>query len=249
MKTQIKGLLIAAGAAGAFLVYKNWDKIMEKLQGDKGNKGGGSEGGNDTSSASKPESGKQVEPYAQKVEALQGLLKVAIDGKAGNQTNGTLDFYYDPKRANDQSSHIAVAVKSGFANLKQHGRGVVSPDNVDFYIEQLRTAQTPRQKTWAFGGYQDAASQARAVYGDKLLSAMRQGKRIYAKEPIKTEQRKLSAGTGTLVPVPGAFVNFPKGSIITPGTKIQYNSGGFWIMPVTGYTDRFISVSPFLFDA
>jgi len=245
MNKKLTGVLVAVGAAGVYLVYKNWDKILAKLQGDKNDENDetGTEG-ND-----KPETGYQNLPYAKKVEYLQGLLQIRIDGDPGKQTNGTLDFYYDAKRNYSLADHVAYAQKNNYPNLKSNGKGVVSESNVDFYIEQVKNAQTPRQKTWEFGGYQDAASQARAIYGDKLLSAMRQGKRVYAKEPIKTEQRKLSAGTNLLVPVPDAFINFPKGSIITPGTKIQYNSAGFWIMPVSGYTDRFISVSPYLFDA
>ena len=129
MKKAITGILVAAGAAGVFLVYKNWDKIMDKLKGNNDNEDPGT-GTQDL----KPETGYQDLPFNKKVQVLQGLLQIKVDGHAGDQTNANLDFYYDLKRENSLPSHVAQAIKSGFPNLKTNGRGPVSDSNIDFAI-------------------------------------------------------------------------------------------------------------------
>lgn len=243
MKKTITGVLIAVGAAGAYLVYKNWDKILAKLQGDKNDENDEpGTGGNDN-----PETGYQNLPYAKKVEYLQGLLQIRIDGDPGKQTNGTLDFYYDAKRNYSLADHVAYAQQNNYPNLRLNGKGVVSESNVDFYIDAFQKAQTPRQKTWKYGGYNNAAAQTRANYGHKLLSARSQGKKVFAKQDIRTEERRFSAATNTFVQT-GPFL-VKKGDVVPANLKITYNGEGYWIMPVAGKTDRFIVVSPYLFDA
>jgi len=175
MNKTTQGLIVALGAAGAYLVYKNWDTIKGKLKGSQGNEPGADQP--NEPGAGKPESGNQANSYAQKVEVLQGLLKVAIDGKPGDQTNGTLDFYYDAEPPIiDLASHVAEQRRKRFENLNKVGKGPVSPSNVDFYIQQMQTAQAPRQRFWR-------ASARRAV-GEQLRMAWTQSKkRIVTKAP------------------------------------------------------------------
>jgi hypothetical protein len=174
MNKTTQGLIVALGAAGAYLVYKNWDTIKAKLQGD-GKEPNADQP--DEPSTGKPESGKQSTTYAQKVEVLQGLLKVAIDGKPGDQTNATLDFYYDAEPPMvDLASHVAEQRRKRFENLNKVGKGTVSPSNVDFYIQQMQTAQAPRQRFWR--------SSARRAVGEQLRMAWEQSKkRIVTKVP------------------------------------------------------------------
>jgi hypothetical protein len=175
MNKTTQGIIVALGAAGAYLVYKNWDAILAKFQGNPKGEPSADEPGK--SGSDKPESGKEATIYAQKVEILQALLKVAIDGNPGDQTNGTLDFYYDAEPPMiDLASHVAEQRRKRFENLNKVGKGTVSPSNVDFYIQQMQTAQAPRQRFWS-------ASARRAV-GEQLRMAWTQSKkRIVTKAP------------------------------------------------------------------
>jgi hypothetical protein len=82
----------------------------------------------------------QNSTYAKRVEVLQGLLKVAIDGKVGKQTNGALENLYSspPTSYNPETSF-----KNNYPNLRKNGKGVISPSNVEFYINALQTKTTP----------------------------------------------------------------------------------------------------------
>lgn len=82
----------------------------------------------------------QNSTYAKRVEVLQSLLKVAIDGKVGKQTNGALENLYSipPTSYNPETSF-----KNKYPNLRKNGKGVISPSNVEFYINALQTKTTP----------------------------------------------------------------------------------------------------------
>jgi hypothetical protein len=230
MKKALTGILVAAGAAGVFLVYKNWDKIIDKLKGDNDN----GDPGTGTQEL-KPETGYQSLPYNEKVEVLQGLLQIKIDGHAADQTNGNMDFYYDLKRENSLPSHIAQAIKAGFPNLKANGRGPVNESNVDFYIEQFQTAQTPRQKTWKFGGYASAEAQARANYGKKLEAAYQRGEKVRFIRSFDTIQKTFDRSKNAYIPVPGGKkIYFVKDRPLYKGPDYEltfdYDANGYWLL-------------------
>jgi hypothetical protein len=142
---------VAIGGIG-YLIYKNFDKIKSLIKG-----GGGSETGSaeeqSTSATTPPttttksntntsNTTTQANPYKQKVETLQALLKVGIDGGAGKQTNGALENLYSPT---PMTFPAEVAFQANYPLLRKNGKGVVTANNVDFYINALQTKTTPTQ--------------------------------------------------------------------------------------------------------
>ena len=104
-----------------------------------------------TSSTAQPST--TQDPYKDKVEALQALLKVGIDGKPKKQTNGALENLYSPT---PMTFPAETAFQLGYPLLRKNGKGVVSPSNVDFYINALKDKTTPTQlyyKAQANKGY------------------------------------------------------------------------------------------------
>lgn len=93
-----------------------------------------------TSSTAQPSTTQN--PYKDKVETLQALLKVGIDGNAGKQTNGALENLYSPT---PMTFPAETAFQVGYPLLRKNGKGVVSPSNVDFYINALKNKTTPTQ--------------------------------------------------------------------------------------------------------
>ena len=93
-----------------------------------------------TSSTAQPST--TQDPYKDKVETLQALLKVGIDGRAGKQTNGALENLYSPT---PMTFPAETAFQLGYPLLRKNGKGVVSPSNVDFYINALKNKTTPTQ--------------------------------------------------------------------------------------------------------
>jgi hypothetical protein len=136
MKTENKIAIAAAVGVAGFLIWKNWDKIKGMFK---------KEGEAKKDTTEKPtESGatNTSNLYKSNVMMLQQLLGVSIDGIAGKQTNGKLEYYFcdylcefDPEKA----------FTNGYPSLKKNGMGVVSPINIIFYIKALNTANTPRQ--------------------------------------------------------------------------------------------------------
>jgi hypothetical protein len=123
--------LLAAGGIGYFL-YK---KFYKKKSVDAA-----IEESNVNSSTAQPST--TQDPYKDKVETLQALLKVGIDGKAGKQTNGALENLYSPV---PMTFPAEIAFQTGYPLLRKNGKGVVSPSNVDFYINALKNKTTPTQ--------------------------------------------------------------------------------------------------------
>lgn len=242
MKKTITGVIIAVGAAGVYLVYKNWDKILAKLQGDK-NQGGGTESGAD------PESGYQALPYAKKVEELQLLLQIKPSGFPGKQTNGTLDFYYDAKRNYSLPEHVAYAQKNNYPNLKSNGKGVVSESNVDFYIDQVKNAQTPRQKAWKEkpSGYADAAALARANYGKSLEAKIKSGQKVTAKQYIQAPEYRFDPKSQTYVKT-GILGYWTAGAQVAKDMSFDYSFDGWWILESPRSRGSFSIVNPYLFQ-
>ena len=181
ISTTTKVIIGAAVGGAAYLIYANWDKIKEMLgmgekdaekvpekttEETKEQKGSG--GGTTT----------QVDPYKQKVEKLQGLLKIRIDGDAGKQTNGNLDYYWAdyPK-----SLDVEKAKADGFPELKKNGKGVVSPSNIDYYINTFVAKKTPRMLLWS-KQQQDQTAQGRISFMKKLYDLGATGSRIQPKD-------------------------------------------------------------------
>lgn len=78
--------------------------------------------------------------YKDKVIALQKGLGVGPDGIAGQETNGTLENLYTspPKRID-----FKISAQQNYPNLRAKGKGVVSSDNIDFYLNALRNKSYP----------------------------------------------------------------------------------------------------------
>ncbi len=132
---------VAVGGIG-YLIYKNFDKIKSLFKGgivttETTTEESGSATGNTTSNTTT-----QADPYKLKVEALQALLKVGIDGKAGKQTNGALENLYSPT---PMTFPAETAFQANYPLLRKNGKGVVTPSNVEFYISALKNKTTPTQ--------------------------------------------------------------------------------------------------------
>jgi hypothetical protein len=123
--------LLATGGIGYFL-YK---KFYKKKSVD-----GAIEESTMNSSTAQPSTTQN--PYKDKVETLQALLKVGIDGSAGKQTNGALENLYSPV---PMTFPAEIAFQTGYPLLRKNGKGIVSPSNVDFYINALKNKTTPTQ--------------------------------------------------------------------------------------------------------
>lgn len=138
MKKQDKIIIAVAVGGAAYLIYNNWDKIKKMF--DK--KAEPKKDDAKTQTGSSTTTGAADSTYKQSVMLLQELLGVAVDGSAGKQTNGQLEYYFcdflcqfEPEKA----------FTNGYPFLKKNGKGVVSPSNVIFYIRALQTGSTPRQ--------------------------------------------------------------------------------------------------------
>jgi hypothetical protein len=144
MKKEYKILIGLAFGGAAFLIYSNWDKIKEKLGIDKKDaEPKKDDAKNQTGSGTNTNtSGGGYSYYQVRVMKLQELLGVAVDGVAGEQTNGKLEWYFCDYLCQFDAKK---ALASGYPSLKKNGKGVVSPSNVEFYITILSAKKSPRQ--------------------------------------------------------------------------------------------------------
>jgi hypothetical protein len=79
-------------------------------------------------------------PYEDKVKALQTALKVTPDGIVGKITNGALENLY----AKDGSVKSAdLSLSQNYINLRTNGKGQVSPNNIDYYLNALSRNDYP----------------------------------------------------------------------------------------------------------
>ena len=140
MKTENKILIAAAIGGAAFLIYSNFDKIKKMFSKDAEPKKDDSK--KQTSTDNKNTTQNQTSIYPQRVMILQELLGVAVDGQAGKQTNGKLEWYFCDIFCQFNSEK---AFADGYPFLKKNGKGVVSPNNVEWYIAILKAKKTPRQ--------------------------------------------------------------------------------------------------------
>lgn len=145
----------------------------------------------DASSTAQPSTA-QTE-YKAKVETLQGLLKVGIDGIAGKGTNGALENLYT-------SPPLTIPAETSFqANypyLRKNGKGAVSPSNVDFYINALKNKNTPNQlyyKNQANKAKQETQNNAVLKDAQLVSDAYKKGgeliSKVAAKYPIVTKDK------------------------------------------------------------
>lgn len=146
---------VAIGGIG-YLIYKNFDKIKSLISPRESGGASNTESAEEqTNSATTPPTTTttktntnttkpttQSNPFKQKVEMLQELLKVGVDGGAGKQTNGALENLYSPT---PMTFPAEVAFQANYPLLRKNGKGVVTANNVDFYINALQTKTTPTQ--------------------------------------------------------------------------------------------------------
>lgn len=82
----------------------------------------------------------KMDTYEDKVKAIQTALNLSVDGIAGKKTNGTLEMLWSkPYKVID----FETSFKAGYPNLKKNGKGVLSADNVDYYVDALRNKTYP----------------------------------------------------------------------------------------------------------
>lgn len=149
---------------------------------------------NNTDEVEEPKEVPYVPPsatYDDKVRALQTALKVGVDGQAGKETNGTLEnlFSTPPK-----SVPFETSFKQGYPNLKARGKGVVSPDNVDFYINAIRTKTYPSNLYTTNQSVKKDADAIKNAYAKGGLLKTRNV--LTAKGVIKDNARNLWVTTG-----------------------------------------------------
>lgn len=123
MKNTEKILAYGLVGYGLYYIYEN---VIKKAP----NGGGGN-----TQVDVKP-----TATYEEKVIALQKALAVNPDGIAGKQTNGELENLYTspPKRIG-----VDISLAQNYPNLRANGRGVISPSNIDYYINALNSNTYP----------------------------------------------------------------------------------------------------------
>lgn len=141
MKKGVK-IAIAAGVAGvAYILWKKWDDIfpgkddeIKPLPENPVNAKASTEEGTNGAPSQ----------YQQLVGQLQSLLGVKIDLNPGKQTNGKLEYLFS---VSEEPLNVELAARNNYPNLNKWGRGVVSPDNVAYYVETVKNKWTPRDLT------------------------------------------------------------------------------------------------------
>ena len=133
----------------------------------------------------------QGSPYADKVRALQKALGVGVDGDAGKETNGALEnlFTTPPKKISYELSK-----QQNYPNLKARGKGAVSPDNIDFYINALSKKTYPSA---LYTSNQAVSGDARTIKAAYEKGGVLRTKRvIIVKGVVKDTARNVYVGTG-----------------------------------------------------
>jgi hypothetical protein len=135
-------IAIAAGAAGlAYLLWKKWDDIfppkddeIKPVPDDSAN----------AKASTDPGSNGAPSQYQQLVGQLQSLFGLTIDLKPGKQTNGKLEYLYS---VSDEPLNVELAAQNNYPNLNKWGKGVISPENIAYYVEAVKNKWTPRDLT------------------------------------------------------------------------------------------------------
>ena len=113
MKDRDKIIIAVAVGGGAFLIWKNWDKISEMFKKKDATDGGEPKKDDDVNKGGGTSDKPTYSAYQLKVMKLQGVIGAAIDGIVGDQTNRMTKEYFP----------------NSFAKL-----GDVTPSNIDAYI-------------------------------------------------------------------------------------------------------------------
>lgn len=136
-------LLALLLGVGGYFVYK---KIKDGSDGDKKE--------NDVTEedvvlqveqAKQAASGRTYSPYEIQVMQLQAWLQISIDGVAGKQTLGKLDYYWSK---DGKVLDFEKAKAENYPELRANGYGLLSPDNINKYIANLNAGTSPRQMYW-----------------------------------------------------------------------------------------------------
>jgi hypothetical protein len=140
-------LLALLFGVGGYFIYKKW---KDSDGGDKP-EGGATE--EDVilavEQAKQAQSGKSFSAYQIQIMQLQAWLQVGIDGDAGKQTLGKLDYYW----ANyGKVLDFEKAKADNYPELRKNGYGLLSPNNISQYIAKLNAGTSPRQNYWKSKG-------------------------------------------------------------------------------------------------
>ena len=188
----------------------------------------------------------QVDPYKQKVEKLQGLLKIRIDGDAGKQTNGNLEYWWSdyPK-----SLDVDKMKAEGYPELKKNGKGVVTPSNIDYYINTYVAKKTPRMLMWT-KQKADQTAQGRINFMKKLYDLGAKGSKVQPKSATKEPTYKFDASRNTYVK-DGGTRNIPIGfHLFTTYEIAGYQQGtGYAILKLKAYPKTFVIINPYTLEA
>lgn len=162
---------VAAGGVG-YLVYS----LIKKKSADKGSDDTQDVDVIQENTSPNKDSG-IANAYTNKVMALQSLLKVGVDGSAGKQTNGALEnLFSSPPLTIDANTSFSA----GYPYLKKNGKGVVTPSNVDYYIDAVKNKTTPTDLYYK----SQASSKASTQQASKLVGDANTIKNAYAKGGI-----------------------------------------------------------------
>lgn len=143
--------------------------------------------------------------FKDKVIALQKGLGVGDDGIAGQETNGTLEnlFTSPPKRIDFKTS-----AQQNYPNLRARGKGVVSPDNIDFYLNALSKKNYPSAVYTSTQAVSNDAKSIRAAYEKGGI--------------LKTRN---------VLVAKGVVKDAARGVYVTTGKSYRYNANASFIIP------------------
>jgi hypothetical protein len=185
--------------------------------------------------------------YEKRVMVLQELLKVAVDGDAGQQTNGTLDYWWVSDTSKDSNSMTDVGNRrlSGYKNLKANGKGVVSALNIEYYISTLQANNSPRQLV----NKASANATARRNRGAKLIDEFKKGKtiRVIGGNNLKVSEYTYTQGVGYKPNGKSRIVNTNLFEQLTP---YGFNpTDGYFILKAAGFPSVFVITNPNEYEA
>jgi hypothetical protein len=143
--------------------------------------------------------------YQDKVIALQKGLGANPDGIAGKETNGLLEnlFTSPPTKI-----PFDLSQKQNYPSLKARGKGAVSPDNIDFYLDALIKKNYPSA---VYTSNQAVNNDAKSI------------KSAYEKGGILKTRRVVIAK--------GVVKDTSRNVYVTTGKEYKYNANASFIIP------------------
>ena len=172
----------------------------------------------------------QGSPYADKVRALQKALGVGVDGDAGKETNGALEnlFTSPPTKI-----PYDLSKQQNYPSLKARGKGAVSPDNVDFYINAIKTKTYPSALYTSNQAVQGDAKTIKAAY--EKGGVLRTKRVIIVKGVVKDTARNVYVSTGK------EYKYYANVTFITPEA---FSRSRVKIVDITSLGNLVVQVSP-----